>query len=154
MKSNIAATLDRLLAQETRVLEHWADRKKRLDQCQQFVLLERSAQQALKWIRETGELYLSTHTHVGNSRAETEQLLKEHNEFKGTAKVNTHTHLQLRSSSPDVGICRSAGNQGASEAAEAAGRQPGRAGTLPCQLHQAVGFGRRQPIQGLQRAHG
>jgi len=69
------------------VLEHWADRKKRLDQCQQYVLLERSAQQALKWIRETGELYLSTHTHVGNNRPETELLLKEHNEFKGTAKV-------------------------------------------------------------------
>ncbi|KAF4519123.1 hypothetical protein B566_EDAN007396 [Ephemera danica] len=79
-------TLERLLAQETRVLEHWTRRKKRLDQCQQFVLLERSAQQALKWIRETGELYLSTHTHVGNNRTETEALLKEHNEFKGTAK--------------------------------------------------------------------
>lgn len=152
MKSNIAATLDRLLAQETRVLEHWADRKKRLDQCQQFVLLERSAQQALKWIRETGELYLSTHTHVGNSRAETEQLLKEHNEFKGTAKVNTNTLVLL--SSPHVGLCRSAGNQGASEVAEDAGRQLGRAGTLPCQLHQAVGFGCRQSVQGLQRPHG
>ncbi|XP_059472379.1 kalirin isoform X2 [Neocloeon triangulifer] len=85
-KAKVQVTLERLLSQETRVLEHWADRKKRLDQCQQYVLLERSAQQALKWIRETGELYLSTHTHVGNNRAETEQLLKEHNEFKVTAK--------------------------------------------------------------------
>jgi hypothetical protein len=84
---NVSVTLERLLSQETSVLEHWTRRKKRLDQCQQFVLLERSAQQALKWIRETGELYLSTHTSVGNSRPETEQLLKEHNEFKGTAKV-------------------------------------------------------------------
>ncbi|CAB3378546.1 Hypothetical predicted protein [Cloeon dipterum] len=85
-ENQVKSTLERLLSQETRVLEHWTDRKKRLDQCQQYVLLERSAQQALKWIRETGEHYLSTHTHVGNNRAETEQLLKEHNEFKVTAK--------------------------------------------------------------------
>jgi hypothetical protein len=47
------------------VLEHWSERKKRLDQCQQFVLFERSAQQAMEWIHETGEHYLSTHTSVG-----------------------------------------------------------------------------------------
>lgn len=57
--------LDKLLSQENRVLEHWSQRKKRLDQCQQFVLFERSAQQAMEWIHESGEHYLSTHTSVG-----------------------------------------------------------------------------------------
>lgn len=47
------------------MLEHWSQRKKRLDQCQQFILFERSAQQAMEWIHETGEHYLSTHTSVG-----------------------------------------------------------------------------------------
>lgn len=79
--------LDELLSKENRVLEYWTQRKKRLDQCHQYVLFERSAKQALEWIRETGELYLATHTNVGKNRIENEQLLREHNEFKGAAKV-------------------------------------------------------------------
>lgn len=80
--------LEELLSKENRVLEYWTQRKKRLDQCHQYVLFERSAKQALEWIRETGELYLATHTNVGKNRIENEQLLREHNEFKGAAKVS------------------------------------------------------------------
>ena len=47
----------------------------------------RSAKQALDWIHDTGDFYLSTHSHVGHNRDETEALLREHNEFKVTAKV-------------------------------------------------------------------
>lgn len=79
--------LEQLLKQENKVLEYWTMKKKRLDQCQQYVLFERSAKQALEWIHDTGEFYLSTHTNVGESLEETEMLLKEHNEFKVTAKV-------------------------------------------------------------------
>ncbi|XP_026826598.1 kalirin isoform X2 [Ooceraea biroi] len=78
--------LEELVGKENRVLEYWTQRKKRLDQCHQYVLFERSAKQALEWIRETGELYLATHTNVGKNRTENEQLLQEHNEFKGAAK--------------------------------------------------------------------
>lgn len=79
--------MEELLSKENRVLEYWTQRKKRLDHCHQYVLFERSAKQALEWIRETGELYLATHTNVGKNRIENEQLLREHNEFKGAAKV-------------------------------------------------------------------
>ncbi|XP_075229474.1 trio Rho guanine nucleotide exchange factor isoform X4 [Lycorma delicatula] len=85
-ETRVKVILEKLLSQENKVLEHWSQRKKRLDQCQQFVLFERSAQQALEWIHETGEHYLSTHTSVGGTQEETEKLLREHNEFKGTAK--------------------------------------------------------------------
>ncbi|OXU29113.1 hypothetical protein TSAR_004897, partial [Trichomalopsis sarcophagae] len=78
--------LEELLSKENKVLEYWTQRKKRLDQCHQFVLFERSAKQALEWISETGELYLATHASAGRNRAENEQLLHEHNEFKGAAK--------------------------------------------------------------------
>ncbi|XP_034255517.1 kalirin isoform X2 [Thrips palmi] len=84
--ARVKTILDKLLNQENKVLDNWTHRKKRLDQCQQYVLFERSAQQALDWIQDTGELYLSTHTSVGHTRQETEKLLSEHNEFKGTAK--------------------------------------------------------------------
>ncbi|XP_052122184.1 kalirin isoform X6 [Frankliniella occidentalis] len=84
--ARVKTILDKLLSQENKVLDNWTHRKKRLDQCQQYVLFERSAQQALDWIQDTGELYLSTHTSVGRTREETEKLLSEHNEFKGTAK--------------------------------------------------------------------
>ncbi len=39
------ATLEQLLKQENIVLEFWTMRKKKLDQCHQFVLFERSAKQ-------------------------------------------------------------------------------------------------------------
>jgi len=83
----VSDILEKLLSQENKVLEHWTQRKKRLDQCQQYVLFERSAKQAIEWIHDTGEIYLSTHTNVGQSKEETETLLLEHNVFKGTAKV-------------------------------------------------------------------
>nr|XP_033331706.1 triple functional domain protein isoform X2 [Megalopta genalis] len=85
-ENKVKSILEELLSKENRVLEYWTQRKKRLDQCHQYVLFERSAKQALEWIRETGELYLATHTNVGKNRIENEQLLREHNEFKGAAK--------------------------------------------------------------------
>ncbi|XP_055630894.1 triple functional domain protein [Toxorhynchites rutilus septentrionalis] len=86
-ESRVKSILDKLLTQETQVLEYWTQRKKRLDQCQQFVLFERSAKQAIEWIHDTGEAYLSSRNNkLCNSREETEALLREHNEFKGTAK--------------------------------------------------------------------
>ncbi|XP_045464356.1 kalirin isoform X2 [Harmonia axyridis] len=86
-ESRVKGILEKLLSQENKVLEHWTQRKKRLDQCQQFVLFERSAKQAIEWIHDTGECYLTTHTiNLGNNIEETESLLREHNEFKSTAK--------------------------------------------------------------------
>lgn len=88
-ESRVKLILDKLLTQENQVLEYWTQRKKRLDQCQQFVLFERSAKQAIEWIHDTGEAYLSSrHNKIaaGNNREQSEILLREHNDFKGTAK--------------------------------------------------------------------
>lgn len=86
-ETRVKGILEKLLTQENKVLEHWTQRKKRLDQCEQFVLFERSARQAIEWIHDTGECYLTTHaTNLGNNISETESLLREHNEFKGTTK--------------------------------------------------------------------
>lgn len=82
-----SAILDKLLSQENQVLELWTQRKKRLEQCHQYQLFECSAQQAVDWIREKGDLYLSTHTTMGQSQNETQTLISEHNEFKRKAKV-------------------------------------------------------------------
>uniref|UniRef100_A0A8C2BG97 non-specific serine/threonine protein kinase n=1 Tax=Cyprinus carpio TaxID=7962 RepID=A0A8C2BG97_CYPCA len=75
-----------LLQRENRVLHFWTMRKRRLDQCQQYVVFERSAKQALEWIHDTGEFYLSTHTSTGSTIHHTQELLKEHEEFQITAK--------------------------------------------------------------------
>ena len=68
------------------MLEYWTSKKKRLDQTQQYCLFERSARQSLAWIKEEGDIYLSTHTNVGKTREETQDLLQEHNSFKEKAK--------------------------------------------------------------------
>ncbi|XP_043287262.1 kalirin isoform X2 [Venturia canescens] len=85
-ENKVKNILEELRSKENKVLEFWTQRKKRLDQCHQYVLFERSAKQALEWISQTGELYLATHVNVGKNRLENEQLLQEHNEFKGAAK--------------------------------------------------------------------
>ena len=51
-----------------------------------YVLFERSARQSLAWIKEEGDIYLSTHTQVGNNEEETQTLLQEHNSFKEKAR--------------------------------------------------------------------
>lgn len=86
-ESRVKVILEKVLNQENKVLEYWTQRKKKLDQCQQFVLFERSAKQAIEWIHDTGECYLTTRAvNLGSNIEETESLLREHNEFKGTAK--------------------------------------------------------------------
>lgn len=59
-----------------------------MDQCQQFVLFERSARQAIEWIQDTGEKYLAARraavAHAGATDGE--KLIKEQAEFRGTAR--------------------------------------------------------------------
>ncbi|KAJ6665473.1 hypothetical protein lerEdw1_003314 [Lerista edwardsae] len=81
-EQQVKAILSELLQRENRVLHFWTLKKRRLDQCQQYVVFERSAKQALDWIQETGEYYLSTHNSTGESAEETQELLKEYGEFK------------------------------------------------------------------------
>ncbi|MGH0162186.1 UNVERIFIED_CONTAM: hypothetical protein FKN15_042395 [Acipenser sinensis] len=85
-EQQVKAILNELLQRENRVLHFWTMKKRRLDQCQQFVVFERSAKQALDWIQENGEYYLSTHTSPGESSERTQELLKEYGEFRISAK--------------------------------------------------------------------
>ncbi|XP_078538174.1 kalirin isoform X6 [Lissotriton helveticus] len=85
-EQQVKAILSELLQRENRVLHFWTLKKRRLDQCQQYVVFERSAKQALDWIQEAGEYYLSTHTSPGESIEETQELLKEYGDFRVPAK--------------------------------------------------------------------
>ncbi|XP_008301358.1 kalirin-like, partial [Stegastes partitus] len=86
MEVQASAILNELLQRENRVLHFWTLKKRRLDQCQQYLVFERSAKQALDWIQETGEVYLATHTAPGDSSEETQQLLSDCHHFRLTAK--------------------------------------------------------------------
>ncbi|XP_054471827.1 kalirin [Anoplopoma fimbria] len=85
-EQQVKAILNELLQRENRVLHFWTLKKRRLDQCQQYLVFERSAKQALDWIQETGEVYLATHTSPGDSSEETQQLLNDYRHFRLTAK--------------------------------------------------------------------
>ncbi|KAJ8012874.1 hypothetical protein DPEC_G00047410 [Dallia pectoralis] len=85
-EQQVKAILNELLQRENRVLHFWTMKKRRLDQCQQYVVFERSAKQALDWIQETGEYYLSTHTSPGESGERSQELLREYEEFRVSAK--------------------------------------------------------------------
>ncbi|XP_077393582.1 kalirin isoform X1 [Festucalex cinctus] len=85
-EQQVKAILNELLQRENRVLHFWTLKKRRLDQCQQYLVFERSAKQALEWIQETGEVYLATHVSPGDGSKETQQLLNDHHHFRLTAK--------------------------------------------------------------------
>ncbi|XP_049904581.1 kalirin isoform X2 [Epinephelus moara] len=85
-EQQVKAILNELLQRENRVLHFWTLKKRRLDQCQQYLVFERSAKQALDWIQETGEVYLATHTSPGDSSEETQQLLNDYHHFRLSAK--------------------------------------------------------------------
>ncbi|XP_073329404.1 kalirin isoform X4 [Pagrus major] len=85
-EQQVKAILNELLQRENRVLHFWTLKKRRLDQCQQYVVFERSAKQALDWIQETGEVYLATHTSPGDSSEETQELLTDYHHFRLSAK--------------------------------------------------------------------
>ncbi|KAH9522943.1 hypothetical protein DERF_006497 [Dermatophagoides farinae] len=59
-ENRIKTIMDDLLTQENRVLEYWAEKKKRLDHCKQYILVEHSSKQALKWINENGLTFIQT----------------------------------------------------------------------------------------------
>lgn len=44
-EGHVKATLDQLLQQENIVIEYWTVKKRKLEQCHQFVLFEQSAKQ-------------------------------------------------------------------------------------------------------------
>ncbi|XP_043930856.1 kalirin isoform X2 [Protopterus annectens] len=85
-EQQVKAILSELLQRENRVLHFWTLKKRRLDHCQQYVVFERSAKQAMDWIQETGEFYLSTHTSTGETTEKTQELLKEYENFRMSAK--------------------------------------------------------------------
>ncbi|XP_066520975.1 kalirin RhoGEF kinase b isoform X3 [Hoplias malabaricus] len=85
-ETQVKAILSELLQRENRVLHFWTLKKRRLDQCQQYVLFERHAKQALDWLQETGEQYLSTHISPGETTEKTQELLKDYEEFRVSAK--------------------------------------------------------------------
>ncbi|XP_069388513.1 kalirin isoform X3 [Paralichthys olivaceus] len=85
-EQQVKAILNELLQRENRVLHFWTLKKRRLDQCQQYLVFERSTKQALDWIQETGDVYLATHTSPGESNEETQELLNDYRHFRLTAK--------------------------------------------------------------------
>uniref|UniRef100_T1JUE4 DH domain-containing protein n=1 Tax=Tetranychus urticae TaxID=32264 RepID=T1JUE4_TETUR len=66
--------MDCITVQEERTIDSWTERKRRLDLCQQYVLVEHSGRQAIKWIRETGEVWLNKQLARNLSTASKEEL--------------------------------------------------------------------------------
>ena len=66
--------LNELLQRENRVLHFWTMRKRRLDQCQQYVVFERSAKQVQETHKHTHTYIYLTDTCV--AEAEVEEVLR------------------------------------------------------------------------------
>uniref|UniRef100_A0A3Q3WIB6 DH domain-containing protein n=1 Tax=Mola mola TaxID=94237 RepID=A0A3Q3WIB6_MOLML len=64
-EQQVKGILSELLQRENRVLHFWTLKKRRLDQCQQYLMFQSHAQQALDWLQQSGDHYLATHTSPG-----------------------------------------------------------------------------------------
>uniref|UniRef100_A0A7N6AZT9 Kalirin RhoGEF kinase b n=1 Tax=Anabas testudineus TaxID=64144 RepID=A0A7N6AZT9_ANATE len=100
-EQQVKGILSELLQRENRVLHFWTLKKRRLDQCQQYLMFQSHAQQALEWLQQSGDHYLATHTSPGATVAETQELLNQHREFCVSAKhtqEKVHLLIQLAES--------------------------------------------------------
>ncbi|XP_035533297.1 LOW QUALITY PROTEIN: kalirin-like [Morone saxatilis] len=100
-EQQVKGILSELLQRENRVLHFWTLKKRRLDQCQQYLMFQSHAQQALDWLQQSGDHYLATHTSPGATVAETQELLNQHREFCVSAKhtqEKVHLLIQLAES--------------------------------------------------------
>ncbi|XP_035854250.1 kalirin-like isoform X2 [Sander lucioperca] len=93
-EQQVKGILSELLQRENRVLHFWTLKKRRLDQCQQYLMFQNHTQQALDWLQQSGDHYLATHTTPGATAAETQELLNQHREFCVSAK-NTQEKVHL-----------------------------------------------------------
>ncbi|XP_077959998.1 kalirin RhoGEF kinase b isoform X3 [Gasterosteus aculeatus] len=100
-EQQVKGILSELLQRENRVLHFWTLKKRRLDQCQQYLMFQNHGQQALDWLQQSGDRYLATHTSPGTTAAETQELLNQHREFCVSAKhtqEKVHLLIQLAES--------------------------------------------------------
>ncbi|XP_055358120.1 kalirin-like isoform X2 [Betta splendens] len=100
-EQQVKGILSELLQRENRVLHFWTLKKRRLDQCQQYLMFQSHAQQALDWLQQSGDQYLATHTSAGATPADTQELLSKHREFCVSAKhtqEKVHLLIQLAES--------------------------------------------------------
>ncbi|XP_068751668.1 kalirin-like isoform X6 [Montipora capricornis] len=93
VESQVKEVQEQLRAQEQQVLEVWSVRRTLAEYCLQYLELEQCAKEALDWIHENGEFYLSSRNGEGKTDAETKELLLEHHEFKEASEVH---ELQIR----------------------------------------------------------
>uniref|UniRef100_A0A672Z504 DH domain-containing protein n=1 Tax=Sphaeramia orbicularis TaxID=375764 RepID=A0A672Z504_9TELE len=100
-EQQVKGILSELLQRENRVLHFWTLKKRRLDQCQQYLMFQSHAHQALDWLQQSGDHYLATHTSPGATLSETQELLTQHREFCVSAKhtqEKVHLLIQLAES--------------------------------------------------------
>ncbi|KRZ17746.1 Triple functional domain protein [Trichinella zimbabwensis] len=86
VEGRVLQALENLRTRENHILSLWTKKKRRLDQCQEYVLLEASGLKFLNWIHDGGETYLMAHATNSLSRPVAEELLKEHDNFVAKAK--------------------------------------------------------------------
>ncbi|KAG7257835.1 hypothetical protein CRUP_003798 [Coryphaenoides rupestris] len=88
------------LKRENRVLHFWTLKKRRLDQCQQYLVFLHSAKQALDWIQQTGEdgLVEQGHAHSTELRRWVSSLDRRYRDFclkLGQYRLDLYRNLGL-----------------------------------------------------------
>ena len=81
IESNTKKIMDEIHVKEEKTIKSWTNRKNALDECFQYVIFEKSSKEALVWLNESENSYLSKFQTLGNNKEEMDKLYKEFCEF-------------------------------------------------------------------------
>lgn len=83
IEANTRRIMDEIHMKEERTIKSWTKRKNALDECYQYVIFEKSSKEALAWLHQSEQCYVSKfqQTLASNNRDEIKRLYKEFAEF-------------------------------------------------------------------------
>lgn len=84
IEANTRRIMDDIHMKEERTIKSWTQRKNALDECFQYVIFEKSSKEALTWLNDTEQSYMSKFQSLAatpNQRDEIKRVYKEFAEF-------------------------------------------------------------------------
>jgi arsenate reductase-like glutaredoxin family protein len=81
IEANTRHIMDEIHTKEERTIKSWTQRKNALDECFQYVIFEKSSKEALAWLHESEQSYMTKFQTLGSNRDEFKRVYKEFAEF-------------------------------------------------------------------------
>lgn len=93
---NTKYMIDDINSREERTIKSWNNRKNALDECFQYIIFEKSSKEALAWLQENENNYLSKFQAISQSKDEMKRFFKEFCDFTERLKVSLFIEKRVK----------------------------------------------------------